>query len=38
MSQILKGEDVFDFGNVEFEVPMRHWHTYNWETEKSRIS
>lgn len=27
MSQILKGEDVFDFGNVEFEVPVRHWHT-----------
>lgn len=38
MSQILEGEDVFDFRNFEFEVPMRHWHTDNWETDESRIS
>lgn len=36
MSQILEGEDMFDFGNVEFEVSMRHWHTDNLETEESK--
>lgn len=24
---------MFDFGNVEFEVPMMHWRRDGWEAE-----
>lgn len=32
-SQTWEGEDVFDLGNAEFEVPMRSWLRDGWEAE-----